>query len=144
MAGSVVSLALLAGGCARLSGAKAKETDAMGQRLAAIEGQIGALTQRIDEISQKQETASPSLARQEGPSEPDPSKGAPSLTNRQIQLALKTAGFYAGSIDGKMGPQTKEAVKSFQRSKGLKSDGVVGSKTSVELARILDVKASSQ
>jgi len=56
---------------------------------------------------------------------------------KQVQEALKKAGFYKGDIDGKMGPQTKKAVKVFQKSKGLNPDGVVGIKTWEDLAKIL-------
>ncbi|MBM3253505.1 MAG: peptidoglycan-binding protein [Candidatus Omnitrophica bacterium] len=48
---------------------------------------------------------------------------------RQIQVALKTAGFNPGPIDGKMGKRTRKALKKFQKSKGLKPDGIVGDKT---------------
>ncbi|MBI2094123.1 MAG: peptidoglycan-binding protein [Candidatus Omnitrophica bacterium] len=50
-------------------------------------------------------------------------------STRQIQQALKNAGFYQGAIDGKMGPQTRSAVKEFQRIQGLTDDGVVGKRT---------------
>ena len=48
---------------------------------------------------------------------------------RKIQLALKTAGFYKGEIDGEMGSRTKSAIKEFQKAKKLNSDGVVGPRT---------------
>lgn len=51
------------------------------------------------------------------------------LTVKQIQAALKVAGFYKGKIDGKVGTQTKKAIKAFQKAHGLKTDGVVGQKT---------------
>jgi peptidoglycan hydrolase-like protein with peptidoglycan-binding domain len=57
--------------------------------------------------------------------------------NRDIQKALKNAGFYAGAIDGKVGPKTKEAVREFQKAKGLKVDGRVGPKTWAELEKYL-------
>jgi peptidoglycan hydrolase-like protein with peptidoglycan-binding domain len=50
-----------------------------------------------------------------------------------IQKALKNAGFYKGSIDGKVGQQTKKAVESFQRQHNLTADGVVGRRTWEEL-----------
>lgn len=56
---------------------------------------------------------------------------------KQIQVALKEANFYKGEIDGKIGPQTKRAIKAFQKSKGLEPDGVVGQKTWEELNRYL-------
>lgn len=50
-----------------------------------------------------------------------------------VQKALKNAGFYKGSIDGKVGQQTKKAVESFQRQHNLTADGVVGRRTWEEL-----------
>lgn len=57
--------------------------------------------------------------------------------NKNIQRALKNAGFYAGAIDGKVGPKTKKAIQEFQAAKGLKVDGKVGSKTWAELEKYL-------
>ena len=48
---------------------------------------------------------------------------------KDIQAALKNAGFDPGKVDGKMGPRTRQAIKDFQKSKGLVPDGVVGPKT---------------
>lgn len=56
---------------------------------------------------------------------------------KQIQIALKKAGFYRGEIDSKIGPKTKKAIIDFQRSKRLKPDGVVGLKTWEELSKYL-------
>src|SRR5213592_3726330 len=46
-----------------------------------------------------------------------------------LQVALRMHGIYAGSIDGIFGPQTRRAVRRFQRHKGLVVDGVAGSRT---------------
>jgi len=56
---------------------------------------------------------------------------------KQIQTALKKAGFYQGAIDGKIGPKTKEAIIKFQKAKGLKADGIVGESTSTDLNKHL-------
>lgn len=48
---------------------------------------------------------------------------------RFVQYLLKHRGFYKGKVDWYFGPQTERAVRAFQRSKGLKVDGVVGSQT---------------
>ncbi|MFH1478323.1 MAG: peptidoglycan-binding protein [Candidatus Omnitrophota bacterium] len=58
-------------------------------------------------------------------------------TTKDIQIALKNAGFDPGGIDGKMGQRTRQAVKEFQKTKGLKIDGVVGLKTWGELGKYL-------
>jgi len=57
--------------------------------------------------------------------------------NKDVQTALKNAGFYAGSIDGKVGPKTKAAIDEFQKAKGLKVDGKVGPKTWAEMEKYL-------
>ena len=59
------------------------------------------------------------------------------LSSKKIQRALKNAGFYKGAIDGKIGAKTRNAIIKFQRSKGLKADGIVGKKTSCELNKYL-------
>ena len=46
-----------------------------------------------------------------------------------LQNALKSAGYNVGSVDGIFGPKTLSAVKSYQTAKGLKADGIVGTKT---------------
>lgn len=59
---------------------------------------------------------------------------------RQIQTALQNAGFNPGSIDGKMGKQTREAIKFFQSANNLVADGKVGSKTWAVLQKYYDKK----
>lgn len=59
------------------------------------------------------------------------------LDIKQIQTALKNAGFDPGSADGKMGVKTKHALQKFQESKGLKPDGVVGPETITKLKMYL-------
>jgi len=59
------------------------------------------------------------------------------LSVKQIQRALKNAGFYQGQIDGKIGSKTKEAVVKFQKAKGLKADGIVGKRTIAEMRKYL-------
>ncbi len=50
-------------------------------------------------------------------------------TNKDIQIALKTAGFYQGKIDGVIGPKTRRAIREFQAENNLAVDGKVGPKT---------------
>ncbi len=48
---------------------------------------------------------------------------------RQIQKKLKSLGFYGGSVDGIYGTATKNAVTAFQKSCGIKADGIAGPTT---------------
>lgn len=48
---------------------------------------------------------------------------------RQIQRKLKSLGFYTGAVDGIFGTGTKKAVTAFQKSCGIKADGIAGPTT---------------
>ena len=83
------------------------------------------------------ETIPPTAAPQVAPKTETPAKMEAGTKNRDVQTALKNAGFYAGTIDGKIGPKTKSAIMAFQKAKGLKADGKVGPKTWAELEKYL-------
>ena len=57
---------------------------------------------------------------------------------KQIQLALKNAGYYQGVADGKMGKSTRQAIKAFQKANNLSADGRVGKKTWIVLKDYLE------
>ena len=54
---------------------------------------------------------------------------------KSIQTILAALGYETGPIDGVMGEQTKEAIRSFQGDRGLAVDGVAGPATRKELFR---------
>lgn len=56
-------------------------------------------------------------------------KGSKGDDVKTLQTALKEQGFYTGKIDGIYGKKTVNAVKAYQRTCGLKADGVAGSRT---------------
>jgi peptidoglycan hydrolase-like protein with peptidoglycan-binding domain len=68
---------------------------------------------------------------------PLPPAGPYKPTGVEVQTALKSAGFYAGNLDGKIGPKSKKAIEEFQKANGLKADGKVGPKTWELLAKYL-------
>ena len=51
----------------------------------------------------------------------------PDVTN--LQQKLKDLGFDPNGVDGRFGPGTRDAVISFQQSKGLQADGIAGPAT---------------
>lgn len=48
---------------------------------------------------------------------------------KKAQELLNAKGFDCGAADGIFGSKTQKAVKSFQKSKGLKADGIIGKNT---------------
>jgi peptidoglycan hydrolase-like protein with peptidoglycan-binding domain len=62
---------------------------------------------------------------------------------KEIQIALKNAGFDPGTPDGKLGKKTRQAIKEFQKVNGLDADGKVGKKTWELLSPYLEKAASN-
>lgn len=62
------------------------------------------------------------------------------LKARDIQTALKNAGYDPGKIDGRMGKQTRDAVKAFQKANNLTVNGKVNKKTWALLSEYLNQK----
>lgn len=54
---------------------------------------------------------------------------------KHAQQALQEAGLYKGKVDGKFGPQTKAAVKEFQKENGLKPTAHLDSATIKKLSQ---------
>ena len=92
--------------------------------------EIGGLEDMLEEAQEKQSYS----AKKSGKIAETSSR--PSI--KDIQIALKNAGYYAGPIDGKAGEKTKKAIQSFQKTNDLTPDGVVGQKTWARLKKYLD------
>lgn len=60
-----------------------------------------------------------------------------------IQAVLKQEGYYKGSVDGKYGSGTIEAVKNFQKAKKLTQDGKAGQNTLTAMGLLSSAKAKS-
>lgn len=60
-------------------------------------------------------------------------RGAQGEITRAVQQALDLARHDPGPADGEFGPRTEDAVRAFQRQRGLTIDGIVGPETADEL-----------
>jgi putative chitinase len=90
----------------------------------AVDGIVGAQTWgKLDEISGQGSQSS------SGGSGPLLRRGARGEAVRALQQRLNALGFNVGAVDGDFGPATEAGVTSFQRSRGLSVDGVVGPQT---------------
>lgn len=133
---AILGIGLAASGCASRP-----------SELKRVESQIGMLDERLSQLERGSGApAGPiELPAVTGPSE-TANAAADALEDRlwtkptpyDVQQALKNAGFYQGSVDGKPGPQTRNAIREFQRVQGLKVDGVVGKRTWEKLSPHLE------
>lgn len=114
---------------------------AMGRKVKPAEQQppsLGTAQPEIELVSPEQLEPNPPIT--EEMKEKRPQEMAVQLApdeatkSRQIQAALKNAGYDPGAIDGKLGPRSKKAIKDFQAANGLKADGKVGPKTWAKLS----------
>lgn len=127
--GSIISIALVLSLVFLLSGCVSQqETDEIKNQLTTLSDLVSQETQRITELELKVE----SLASEVQALRPPVVVEMPKMTTeeiKKIQTALNTAGFDAGQPDGKIGPQTIQAIKKFQETNGLKADGIIGRET---------------
>ncbi len=125
MLGMVGLVVLALAGCSTTKGASAS----LENRVQVLEGRVQVLE---GDVQSQSMTGSESMSLSS-------SSGATSetMTKKQIQEALKNAGYYDGTVDGKIGPRSKEAIKDFQRDNGLKVDGVAGRNTKEKLIKYL-------
>ena len=120
------------------------------KNLQAKDAQIVDLQYQVKDLSSKIDTSKPAESEQvsqEAAAQARPVKQSGVSDNSQIirvkaspekiQRALKSAGVYTGPMDGRIGSGTKAAIIEFQKSHGLKADGVLGKKTWEELKKYL-------
>ena len=130
--GVCVFSVLFLAGCATTS--SVKQTQQMQERVASLEADLDKANEQIKGLESQLEAAQ--KGDEQRKAEEQYATAAP-LSHTQIQTALVNAGYYSGAIDGKLGPQTRDALKDFQTANNLKADGVVGKKTRVRLYRYL-------
>jgi len=113
-------------GCA--TGRKQTEEEIQG-----LKGQISTLESQVSAKDEEISSLREALAKAEQEREIGAKKVIVEVKARpnikQIQIALQNAGYNPGSSDGKMGKQTREAIKAFQKANNLVADGKVGAKT---------------
>ena len=112
-------------GCTTISRNDELLNQVLRNKISALETQ---LKEKDDEISSLKET---SVKSSEGFDAGVSKTGEANLQvdPKQIQTALKNAGYYQGTVDGKLGKKTRRAVRDFQKANNLHADGRVGEKT---------------
>jgi len=129
-------------GCATSRKQKDLEVQGLKNQISVLEAEIQS---KDDEISSLRDALSRTVEAKEGLAKEagrtkviGETKSRPSV--RQIQAALTNAGYNPGRIDGRMGRQTKDAIKAFQKANNLRADGKVGKETWELLKGYLDKK----
>ncbi|RJP28916.1 MAG: hypothetical protein C4533_03745 [Candidatus Omnitrophota bacterium] len=130
---------LLLQGCATAAKKKDLEIQSLRNELSALNSQLQIKQEEVDSLKSELNALN---ARNEmmaaKPGRISEVKSRPNV--RQIQLALKNAGYNPGKIDGRLGRQTKDAIRAFQRDNNIPADGRVGKVTWKLLGRYLSVK----
>ncbi|MBL7130110.1 MAG: peptidoglycan-binding protein [Candidatus Omnitrophica bacterium] len=133
-----LALGLLISGCATIDNSQDLEIQQLRGRIDFLEEEVR--KERDENLLLSEELSEARLTAEELVSQEDIERIVVKIpTATQIQTALKNAGFYQGKIDGVIGPKTKEAIRNFQKAKGLSPDGTVGSKTWDNLAEYLNL-----
>ena len=94
------------------------------------------LTLGVSARAAEEKQAAPAKAEKMGEMDKKPETGKMTTgraDSREVQEALKAKGNDPGPIDGRMGPKTRAALKSFQESNGLKATGQLDNQTSEKL-----------
>ncbi len=126
----VCILILSLSGCATCSKQNDLELQGLRNQVAVLEAQVSGRDSEIAALRESlRQAEEQGVAAGEVKSKP---------TAKQIQTALNNAGFNPGPIDGKIGRQTKEAIKKFQEANSLKADGKAGKETWAVLRQYLE------
>ncbi|MEK7849566.1 MAG: peptidoglycan-binding domain-containing protein [Candidatus Omnitrophota bacterium] len=103
---------------------------------ASLESRVQALESKVGML-ETDTSSSESVSILSGSEMTESSVSAETMTKKQIQKALKNAGYYDGVIDGKIGPKTRAAIMEFQNNMELKADGIAGRNTKEKLLKYL-------
>jgi peptidoglycan hydrolase-like protein with peptidoglycan-binding domain len=127
----LLAFAVSLSGCATAHKQKDMEMQGLRNQITVLEAQIQSKDEEInsltDALNKAEQEKAPAKARVAKIKVIPEVKSRPNI--RQIQIALKNAGYAPGTIDGKMGRQTKDAIRAFQRANNLPVDGKIGKKT---------------
>ncbi len=116
-------------GCATMGKGKVK-TEELEMRISDLEAKVQEKDDQIKTLEARLETTKKTEERKKV----DASK----ISKKDIQAALKNAGYYNGPVDGKFGQLTASAIMEFQKANGLKADGKVGQQTWAKLSEHLE------
>lgn len=122
-------------GCATARKQQDLEIQGLKNQILVLESQLQTKDEEINGLKETLESLSQEKQRVAKKKVVPEVKTRPNI--KQIQIALKNAGYNPGVIDGKTGRQTRDAIRAFQGANNLKADGKVGKKTWSLLSKYL-------
>ena len=113
--------------------------NSMEQRQTALEGQTRGSDEAVGYLKGKVDSRNPStvIINGESSGKEGIAHSGKVSTHKDVQRALKNAGFYNGPVDGKIGKSTIRAIKEFQKTNNLKVTGTPGTTTKKLLQQYL-------
>lgn len=129
-----ILLAAFLTGCATTKKGQDIQLQQLQGRISSLEAELQKKEQEISNLEAELNMGQGSSSRK---ITGGPDTQVTQLSIRQIQKALRNAGLYKGTIDGKMGSQTTQSIREFQKANGLKADGIVGKRTADKLSSYL-------
>ena len=115
-----------------------KRLDQNGQDVSDLRADVQQLSDQVNEMESNSGSSSSGASSELKPSSALKMDGEiirVAASASEVQQALKGAGYYTGTIDGKIGGMTKKSIEDFQRDHGLTADGIVGQRTWNELKK---------
>ena len=122
-------------GCATVNKNEALLNQGLRNKVLALEAQLNDKDNEINSLKESIAASNPGVnfgAQDAGE--------VKRVDTKLIQTALKNAGYFQGSVDGRMGRKTRLAVKEFQKANNLHVDGRVGKNTWIVLKEYLEKK----
>jgi peptidoglycan hydrolase-like protein with peptidoglycan-binding domain len=132
-------LGLVLTGCATTGKGVSKENDDLKAQIQTLQTQLQEKSAEVDSLRKTlSSTTEEKYAAAKFSAGREAATEHPSV--KDVQSALKNAGYDIGVADGRMGKKTRQAIKDFQKANGLDADGKVGKKTWSVLSTYLDKK----
>lgn len=127
-------------GCATVQKQNDLQLQGLKNQIIVLEAKLQEKNAEIKSLTEKSNSVISQIEQPEVSRKESTGEAVFRYTVKNIQTALKNAGYNPGVIDGKKGKQTKDAIKAFQKANNLAVDGKVGKGTWALLKKYLDQK----
>jgi len=131
--GLAVAGVFVLNGCATMKKNDSLENQGLRNKVSALEMQLSETQNELNSLKEL-------TAKNEQEAGQNAGDIKQQIDPKQIQAALKNAGYYQGEVDGKLGRKTRRAIRAFQKANNLHADGKVGKNTWIVLKEYLEKK----